>query len=60
MLSVRTRMYSVVWNWYVVLVTIVRKTMLFKSPVYVSYWKSPDLVALKENCLRAQIQREEK
>ena len=38
-------MYSLVCYWYVVLVTIVRKTMLMKLLVCISYWKSADLVA---------------
>ena len=55
-----TRMNSLVCYTYVVLVTIVRQSMLIKLPVYIYYWKSADLVALNENCLHAQTQREEK
>ena len=47
-----TRMNSLVCYTYVVLVTIVRKSMVIELPVYISF--------LKEKCLRAQIQREEK
>ena len=47
-----TGMYSLVCYSCVVLVTIVRKTMLMKLLVYISYWKSAESA---DSCLKIKL-----
>ena len=48
--------YVLVCYMYVVLVTIVRKIMVIKLSVYISYWNDQQisLVDLQENCFSAR------